>query len=128
MELSKKRMLDIAEALEFRSKNAEIKCGKCGTTLMQYSKEEVVFYERVLKLLQANQEDRVVVLPCRQMDNVWGIKNNIVEKYLVGRVTVTRSGEITLCLYGHGYVSAKDIGKTIFLTEEEAEEALANGV
>lgn len=128
MELSKKRMLDIAEALEFRSKNTEINCGKCGTTVMKHSEEEVAFYEKVVKLLQADQEGRLVVLPCRQMDNVWVIKNNVVEKHLVGRVTVTRSSGIVLHLYGHGYALEKDIGKTIFLTKEEAEEALTNGI
>ncbi len=130
MELSKKRMLDIAEALEFRSKNAEIKCGKCGTTLMQYSKEEVAFYERVVELLKANQEGKLKILPCMVGDHVWRLIDGKIYESRIQGISICSNGFIALHFGGYPAQGAfaGAIGKTVFLTKEKAEEALANGV
>ena len=126
MQLSKERMLEIAKALEFRSKNAEIKCRKCGTTLMQHSKEEVAFYEQVVQLLQTDAEGRLVVLPCNVGDTVWFVYEGKIHEMRVQGISVTQSRYIILEFGGYPVVNiwGDEVGKSVFLTKEEADEAL----
>lgn len=129
MELSKKRMLEIAKALEFSSKNTEINCGKCGATVMKHSEEEVAFYEQVVKLLQADQDGKLKVLPCEIGDTAWGIRNCGGVKYVlegkIKEIYFSKDMQLVVVLGG---IARGVYGEKIFGTKEEAEEALANGV
>ena len=105
------------------------------------------------KLAEADKDGRVVVLPCKVGDTVWAasgeiIKCEIDEMYLYAsggieflvsfncdgadckrcpfnNWTQDCSGECYCdCEYGNGSFKDSDIGKTLFLTREEAEKAL----
>ena len=109
---------------------------------------------RIVELMKADVEGRVVVLPCKVTDKLYAVgKRQIVEcaieetylnddgtlEYLVN---FECAEDCTGCPfdswaresvsdeyhcsgeYGDGSVSSKDFGKTVFLTREEAEKAL----
>ena len=79
-------------------------------------------------LLQAEQDGRLVVLPCKVGDKAWFIrkfaKNRCIKQREVDCVNIDSRGNV--------FVSARRIsggyvGKTVFLTREEAEAALKGG-
>lgn len=110
---------------------------------------------RLRELAVADQEGRVIVLPCKGTDKLYvvGTKQivecNVAEMYLMDDETIeylvnfecvdncdgcpfnswereTVSDEYHCGgEYGDGSVSSKNFGKTVFLTREEAEKALA---
>lgn len=92
--------------------------------------------ERIRELLKADRDGRLVVLPCKVGDmlyEVTGRKTISVYKVKAIRVELfglfidwdIKEGFVWQSLAG---VSAGEIGKTVFLTREEAEKALeANG-
>lgn len=83
--------------------------------------------ERIRKLVAADDEGRVVVLPCKQGDTVWRIVRD-------GEPHITRdevrdmyfADDMTLCveLVGGRVTFTEKFGKTVFLSREEAEKAL----
>lgn len=111
--------------------------------------------DRMVELMCADQEGRVVVLPCKGTDKLYvvGTKQivecSVAEMYLMDDETIeylvnfecvdncdgcpfnswereTVSDEYHCGgEYGDGSVSSKNFGKTVFLTREEAEKALA---
>lgn len=83
--------------------------------------------ERAHNLHVADKEGRVVVLPCRQGDELWTYCNYPVKRvysFTVSDVS-TLNGRTVLNTLGLGTIEPEDIGKTVFLTREEAEKALA---
>lgn len=99
----------------------------------------------VAELARAKSDGRLVLLPCKVGDTVWAITSpvNIVgmasdnEELAIFECTVESitlytsqtSPPIQFRLYYHGefvawYVTVADFGKTVFLTEAEAETAL----
>ena len=77
-------------------------------------------------LLQAEQDGRLVVLPCKVGDKAWFIrkfaKNRCIKQREVDCVNIDSRGNV--------FVSARRIsggyvGETVFLTREEAEAAMA---
>lgn len=112
-----------------------------------------ISFRRLAELLTADRDGRVVVRPCKVGDTVWAasgkiIKCEIDEMYLCdsggieflvsfncdgadckrcpfNNWTQDCSGECYCdCEYGNGSFKDSDIGKTIFLTSEEAKAAL----
>ena len=83
--------------------------------------------ERIRELLKADKEGRLVVLPCRQGDELWTYGNfpqgREVYRFTVSDVS-TLNGRTVLNTLGFGTIRPEDIGKTVFLTREEAEKAL----
>lgn len=82
--------------------------------------------ERIRKLVAADDEGRVVVLPCRQGDELWTYCNHPVKRvysFTVSDVS-TLNGRTVLNTLGLGTIRPEDIGKTVFFTREEAERAL----
>ena len=70
-------------------------------------------------------------LPCRMGDTVWFVGNDFVNDYEIRRFIVDETGinwvQIAKEIDGRDYwdsFSICDIGKTVFLTKEEAEQAL----
>ena len=82
---------------------------------------------RMVELMKADVEGRVVVLPCRQGDELWTYGNfpqgREVYRFTVSDVS-TLNGRTVLNTLGLGTIRPEDIGKTVFLSREEAEKAL----
>ena len=81
---------------------------------------------RLRELAEADKDGRVVVLPCRQGDELWTYCNHTVKRvysFTVSDVS-TLNGRTVLNTLGLGTIGPEDIGKTVFLTREEAEKAL----
>lgn len=81
---------------------------------------------RLRELAVADKDGRVVVLPCRQGDELWTYCNHPVKRvysFTVSDVS-TLNGRTVLNTLGLGTIRPEDIGKTVFLTREEAEKAL----
>ena len=87
--------------------------------------------EEVLELAKAKADGRLVVLPCKAGDVVW--KTKAVFSYFpkpvedrVERIVIS-SNEILVCCTSGAKFSIGSIGKTVFLSREEAEKALEVG-
>ena len=84
--------------------------------------------EEIQALAQAKAEGRLVVLPCKVGDVVWKIKAvfSYFSKPMEDRVDriIISNNEILVCCTGGAKFSIDSIGKTVFLTREEAEKAL----
>lgn len=81
---------------------------------------------RMVELMKADKDGRVVVLPCRQGDELWTYCNHPVKRvysFTVSDVS-TLNGRTVLNTLGLGTIRPEDIGKTVFLSREEAEKAL----
>ena len=81
---------------------------------------------RLRELAEADKDGRCVVLPCRQGDELWTYCNHPVKRvysFTVSDVS-TLNGRTVLNTLGLGTIRPEDIGKTVFLTREEAEKAL----
>ena len=84
--------------------------------------------EEIQALVQAKADGRLVVLPCKVGDVVWKIKAvfSYFSKPMEDRVDriIISNNEILVCCTGGAKFSIDSIGKTVFLTREEAEKAL----
>ena len=72
------------------------------------------------------RELAVVVLPCRQGDELWTYCNHPVKRvysFTVSDVS-TLNGRTVLNTLGLGTIRPEDVGKTVFFTSEEAKRAL----
>ena len=79
---------------------------------------------RMVELMKADKEGRVVILPCKVGDTVYfALLGRIIEKQVFSIVSFSNSTRI-YCGGTSEYFRPEDIGKTFFLTREEAEKAL----
>lgn len=89
--------------------------------------ESICNYTRLRELAEADKDGRVVVLPCRQGDELWTYGNfphgREAYRFTVSDVS-TLNGRTVLNTLGFGTIGPEDIGKTVFLSREEAEKAL----
>ena len=89
--------------------------------------ESLCSYDHLRELAEADKEGRLVVLPCRQGDELWTYGNfpqgREVYRFTVSDVS-TLNGRTVLNTLGLGTIRPEDIGKTVFLTRAEAEKAL----
>ena len=95
---------------------------------------EDVDVERFGNIMRAERDGRLVVLPCKVGDTVW-IKNH---KFAAEINSISIGGKDDPCFewteydrgfdlteaWDEGYFTEKEIGKTVFLTHEEAEAAI----
>ena len=83
--------------------------------------------DRMRDLAEADRDGRVVVLPCKVGDTVYWVHGAVITECRVHRIQKNRNG-LYICLksnVSHGAFRADlSIGKTVFLTREEAEAAL----
>ena len=81
---------------------------------------------RLRKLAEADKAGRLVVLPCKVGDGLWTCCSYPVEQVYSFTVTdiSTLNGRTMLNTSRCGVIDARDVGKTVFLTREEAEKAL----
>ena len=78
--------------------------------------------ERLADYLLANG---VIVPPCKLGDTVWFIRNNEIIETCVEKIILKHGGlYIKLCCNSMYETTCNSIGKTVFLTREEAEKAL----
>ena len=89
--------------------------------------ESLCSYDHLRELAEADKEGRLVLLPCRQGDELWTYGNfpqgREVYRFTVSDVS-TLNGRTVLNTLGLGTIRPEDIGKTVFLSREEAEKAL----
>ena len=88
--------------------------------------ESLCSYDRLRELAEADKDGRVVVLPCRQGDDLWTYCNHpvkLVYSFTVSDVS-TLNGRTVLNTLGLGTIRQEDISKTVFRTREEAERAM----
>ena len=79
---------------------------------------------RLRELAEADKDGRVVMLPCKVGDTVYfALLGRIIEKQVFSIVSFSNSKRI-YCGGTSEYFRPEDIGKTFFLTREEAERAL----
>ena len=79
---------------------------------------------RLRELAEADKDGRLVVLPCKVGDTVYFASlGRIIEKQVFSIVAFSNSTRI-YCGGTSEYFRPEDIGKTVFLTSEEAEKAL----
>ena len=79
--------------------------------------------ERAHELHVADKEGRVVILPCKRGDGIYTCSAGRAWRFWVTDVS-TLNGRTVLNVQGFGTIAADDIGKTAFLSFEEAERAL----
>ena len=83
-------------------------------------------FDRLRELAEADKDGRVVMLPCRRGDELWTYCDHPIKRvysFTVSDVS-TMNGRTVLNTLGLGTIRPEDIGKTVFLTREEAERAL----
>ena len=82
--------------------------------------------ERLRDLAEADKAGRLVVLPCKVGDGLWTFCSYPVEQVYSFTVTdiSTLNGRTMLNTSRCGVIDARDVGKTVFLSREEAEKAL----
>ena len=88
--------------------------------------EQLTLLKHIRKLAEADKDGRVVVLPCRQEDELWTYCNHPVKRvysFTVSDVS-TLNGRTVLNTLGLGTIRPEDVGKTVFFTSEEAKRAL----
>lgn len=88
--------------------------------------ESICSYTRLRELAEADKDGRLVVLPCKVGDGLWTFCSHPVEQVYSFTVTdiSTLNGRTMLNTSRCGVIDARDVGKTVFLTREEAEKAL----
>ena len=100
-----------------------------GKAVAQITEFEGLPIARLRELAVADQEGRVIVLPCKRGDELWTFCNypgKRVYSFTVSDVS-TLNGRTVLNTQDLGTIRSEDIGKTVFLTREEAEKALEEG-
>lgn len=82
--------------------------------------------DRMKELAEADKDGRLVVLPCKGGDGLWTFCSYPVAQVYSFTVTdiSTLNGRTMLNTSRCGVIDARDVGKTVFLTREEAEKAL----
>ena len=84
--------------------------------------------EQLQELAKAKADGRLVVLPCKVGETIWKIKAvfSYFSKPMEDRVEriIISSNEILVCCTSGTKFSVNSIGKTVFLTREEAEKVL----
>lgn len=78
---------------------------------------------RMVELMKADVEGRVLILPCAPDAIYWERSGSILAQARFEGLHVYEDGTIKYAGYGME-ICAEDIGKTVFLTHEEAERAL----
>ena len=103
-----------------------LKLSMMGKAISEITEFDGLPIDRLRELAEADKGGRLVVLPCRQGDELWTYCNHPVKRvysFTVSDVS-TLNGRTVLNTLGLGTIRPEDIGKTVFLSREEAEKAL----
>lgn len=86
--------------------------------------EQLALLNRIRELAEADRNGCVIIVPCKVGDTVYfALLGKIIEKQVFSIVAFSNSTRI-YCGGTSEYFRPEDIGKTFFLTREEAEKAL----
>ncbi len=112
----------------------EVNDAVVGAKLMAKAKVVSAFgvaAERLRELAEADKEGRLMVLPCKPGDLLWTFRSYPVEQVYSFQVCSftatdirTPNGRTMMNTSRCGVIDALAVGKTVFLTREEAEAAL----
>ena len=90
--------------------------------------ESFCSYTRLRELAEADKDGRLVVLPCKVGDVVYGFHNGQTILPMVAKWVETSADGWTIAVQytpmAPNFYLFSDFGKTVFLTREEAEKAL----
>ena len=116
-----------------RLKQFEDKCESQEVLAKEMDMEEILgdeYYsvDRMLELLKADKDGRIVVLPCKVGDVVYGFHGEKTILPMVAKwIETNTDGWCIAVQYAPmtpRFYQFSDFGKTVFLTREEAEKAL----
>ena len=113
-------------------KAERVKLAFMGKAVYEIKEFDGVPIKRLIELAEADKDGRVVVLPCKAGDMLYEVTNRkTISEYCVTAICVTLGGifiewEIRKGFAGRSAsgIVPTAIGKTVFLTREEAEKAL----
>lgn len=123
------------ERLTYRDANGELWYSDTGTERDRLHRlaayEDLGSIDRLRELIQADKEGRCVVMPCKEGDTVWYLTGppylyfvRVESERVAGVHWDSRGFQIQLRNYHGNHGTYGYFGKSIFLTREEAEEAL----
>lgn len=103
-----------------------LKLSMMGKAISEITEFDGLPIDRLRELAEADKDGRVVVLPCKVGDGLWTFCSHPVEQVYSFTVTdiSTLNGRTLLNTSRCGVMDARDVGKTVFLTREEAKKAL----
>jgi hypothetical protein len=88
--------------------------------------------KRFVDIWKADEEGRLLVLPCKVGDELWIKRNGEIQCETVDKITVDQTDEdddLFISIYTMSVsVLSEDIGRLVFLTREDAEKALKQEV
>ena len=87
--------------------------------------EGIVPFDRLLELACADKSGKLVVLPCKVGDHVWIDGRDAIVTEFFGYRSERYFHAVILGRNKHIDIPFDEIGKTVFLTREEADAALA---
>ena len=82
---------------------------------------------RMVELMKADKDGRVLILPCKVGDMAYWVHNGVITGCHVYRIQVNRKGTFVFpksTISHGGFRIDACLGKTVFLSREEAEKAL----
>ena len=82
---------------------------------------------RLKELAEADKDGRVLILPCKVGDMAYWVHNGVITGCHVYRIQVNRKGTFVFLkstISHGGFRTDACLGKTVFLSREEAEKAL----
>ena len=114
---------DISFKVKVEGVDAYVQVGTCDANIT-WNARKIIVKSTGLKWKNCQNNGLcVVVLPCRQGDELWTYCNHPVKRvysFTVSDVS-TLNGRTVLNTIGLGTISPEDIGKPVFLPREEAE-------
>lgn len=106
----------------------QTKLALIGKVLAEIKEFEGVSLDRMIELAQAEKDGRLVVLPCKVGDQVYVTYGEGYKVCIVSAIHIIANGKAQIyaehLLTEKLVISDSELGKTVFLTHEEAEEAL----
>lgn len=119
------------EEIETLRQRIDVESGACKLWRERYydllGEQHNTTTQHIAELLSAEQDGRLVVLPCKVGDTVWTMAQGIITSATVTRI---KNPEIIIKLDAFGYKqihNADDFGQTLFATREAAEAILKGG-
>lgn len=82
---------------------------------------------RMVDLMKSDKDGRVLILPCKVGDMAYWVHNGVITGCHVYRIQVNRKGTFVFLkstISHGGFRTDACLGKTVFLSREEAEKAL----
>lgn len=83
-----------------------------------------VTFKRIVALMEADRDGRLVVLPCKVGDTVYHIDRVRTSHFEDDKIIIDDEGRLEIYKMSFALIHLPYIGKSYFLTREEAEKAL----